>query len=60
MRFRLNMRKDPFTRRMVKHWNRLPREVMESPPLEMLKEKELMWHSEMSLGAWWDSVEGWT
>ncbi|PKU40124.1 hypothetical protein llap_9573 [Limosa lapponica baueri] len=37
MRSPLNIRKHFVSVQVIKHWHRLPREVVESPPLEILK-----------------------
>ena len=49
-RFRLDIRRNFFTQRVVTHWNRLPKEALDAPTLEAFKAR-----LDVALGSlvWW-------
>jgi len=57
-KFRLNMRNNFFPLRVTEHWNRLPREVVESPSPEIFKIRpdvvlcNLLWVNLLRQGGW--------
>ena len=55
-RFRLHIRRKFFTQRVVTHWNRLPKEVVDVPSLEAFKAR-----LEVALGSllWWLAILWW-
>jgi len=59
-RFRLDIRKNIFTVRVVKHWTRLPRAMVESLSLEGFKKHVDVALQDMVQQAWWCWVDSCT
>ena len=56
----MDIGKNVFPERVVRHWPRLPRAVGESPSLEAFRKcvDVALW--DMVEQAWWGWVDGWT
>jgi len=59
-RFRLDISKTFFTARVIRHWKKLPREVVESPCLEVFKKRVDMALQDIVYQAWCCWFYSWT
>jgi len=59
-RFRLDIRNNLSSKRVVMHWHGLPTKGVESPPLQVFRKRVDVALSDMVWWVWWGWVDGWT
>ena len=56
----MDIRKNCISERVVRHWHRLHREVVESPSLEIVTKKIDVVQRNMVWWTWWGCINSWT